>query len=289
MISLEAYSDLLATLHAAPLNGAQWQQFLSQLCAFTESVYGIFTGNDSAMERRILAHSGMPAFAEAHRTYNESFRHRDPFREQFLRAPRIGVIEGDDLCPHDELVETDMYREFLQPLKLHHMTFMVLSMSPRKYELISMWRGEDRPTLEAEAARLLHLLIPHIQTALQVRHTLGAAEARAGTAESLLHQSPTASILLDEHGDIVFMNAAARQMTDKRDGLEIIRERLASTDPAARKHLRGLLLAAAAPDRRGRATPSCWSAAPASGPCMCWSHRSGLRKICARLRACWCW
>ncbi len=245
MISLEAYSDLLSTLHAAPLDGERWQQFLGQLCDFTESVYGIFTGNDSAMDRRLLAHSGMPAFAEAHRTYNQSFRHRDPFREKFLRSPRIGVIEGDDLCPHRELVQTDLYREFLSPLKLHHMTFLVLSMSPRKYELISMWRGEGRPHLEAEAHRLLKLLIPHIQTALEVRHTLGVAEARASSAESLLDRSPTASILLDDEARIVFQNAAARQLTEARDGLQVVGEHIAPTDPAARQRLRGILAAAA--------------------------------------------
>jgi hypothetical protein len=110
MISLRAYSELLATLHAAPLDDEHWQQFLVQICEFTESIYGIFTSNDSTLERRILAHSGMPAFAEAHRTYNRSFRHKDPFRERFLRSPRVGVIEGNELCPHQELVQTDLYR-----------------------------------------------------------------------------------------------------------------------------------------------------------------------------------
>ena len=247
MISLEAYSDLLATLHAAPLDDTHWRQFLCQLCDFTESLYGIFTSNDSSLDRRILAHSGMPAFAEAHRTYNQSFRHRDPFREKFLRSPRVGVIEGDDLCPHRELVQTDLYREFLCPLQLHHMTFMVLSMSPRKYELISMWRGKDRPHLEAEAMRLLKLLLPHIQTALQVRNVLGTAELRAHNAESLLDGSLTASILLDEEGHIVLMNAAAQKLTAERDGLHVHGDQIAPTDTTSRMRFRSLILAAAAP------------------------------------------
>lgn len=250
MISLEAYSDLLATLHAAPLEDEHWQRFLGQLCDFTESLYGIFTSNDSALDRRILAHSGMPAFAEAHRTYNQSFRHRDPFREKFLRSPRVGVIDGDELYPHRELIKTDLYREFLCPLKLHHMTFIVLSMSPRKYELISMWRGEGRPQLEAEALRLLKLLMPHIQTALRVRQVLGAAELRARNAEALLDKTPTASILLDEEGRVVLMNAAAQRVVEERDGLELRNEQLAPMDPACRKRLRSMIVAAASPGGR---------------------------------------
>ncbi len=249
MISLEAYSDLLATLYAAPLDTGHWQHFLGQLCSATESLYGIFTSNDSALERRLLAHSGMPAFAEAHRTYNQSFRHRDPFRERFLRSPRIGVIEGDDLFPHRELVQTDLYREFLRPLDLHHMTFVVLSMSPRKYELISMWRGEGHPHLETETLRLLRLLVPHIQTALQVRHVLGTAELRANNAEALLDRNPTPSILLDEKGSVVGMNAAARTLVDSRDGLQLQGDQLAPTTAAQRTRFRSLITAATAPAR----------------------------------------
>ncbi len=267
MISLEAYSDLLATLHAAPLDDTHWEQFLVQLCAFTESVYGIFTSNDSALARRILAHSGMPAFAEAHRTYNERFRHRDPFREKFLRSPRVGVIEGDDLCPHRELIKTDIYREFLSPLQLHHMTFMVLSMSPRKYELISMWRGKGRPQLESEALRLLKLLLPHIQTALQVRQVLGAAEQRAQNAEALLDQSSTASILLDEEGRIVLMNAAARKLAAERDGVQVHGDQLAPTDTTSRMQFRSTVLSAAAPRQ------------PEPGTALLLDRRSGKRPL----------
>lgn len=246
MISLEAYSDLLGTLHSAPLDDEHWQQFLVQICGYTQSIYGIFTSNDSTLAKRILAHSGMPRFAEAHRTYNQQFRHRDPFRERFLRNTRVGVIEGDDLCPHHELVKTDMYREFLCPLDLHHMTFMVLAMSPRKYELISMWRGKGRPQLDREALQLLQLVMPHIQTALQVRQVLGAAEVRAQNAEALLNASTTAAILLDEHGEIVFLNSAADRLTREADGIRIYNNQISPTDNTSRMALRALILAAAA-------------------------------------------
>lgn len=246
MISLETYSELLATLHSAPLEEDHWRQFLVQLCDFTESLYGIFSSNDSTQAKRILAHSGMPAFAEAHRTYNQSFRHRDPFRQQFLRNPRVGVFEGAELCPYRELVKTEMYREFLNPLKLHHTTYMVLSMSPRKYEFISMWRGPGRPELNQEARYLLKLVMPHIQTALQVRQVLNAAEHRAQDAEALLDLSATAAILLDDDGHIVFMNTAAQRLTLDSDGVRIDGDQLFPTHPASRMEFRSLVLAAAA-------------------------------------------
>ena len=270
MISLQAYSELLATLHAAPLDDEHWQQFLMQICDYTESVYGIFTSNDSTLERRILAHSGMPQFAEAHRTYNQSYRHRDPFRERFLRSPRVGVIEGNELCPHRELVETDLYREFLSPLKLAHSTFMVLSMSPRKYELISMWRGAGRPQLDHDAKELLRLVMPHIQTSLQVRQVLGAAERRAQNAEALLDSSATASILLDEHGYVVFTNKAAQAMLEDADGLRVYADQIAPTDASSRMALRSLILAAAAPNQQDPGGAIALERRSGKRRCRCW-------------------
>lgn len=241
MISLQAYSDLLETLHSAPLDHEHWRRFLAQICDATESVYGIFTSNDSALGSRILAHSGMPSFAEAHRTYNESFRHKDPFRERFLRDPRVGVIEGELLCPHNELVKTDLYREFLSPMHLHHQTFMVLSMAPRKYELISMWRGEGRPQLDHETRELLTMIMPHLQTALQVRRMIGAAEYRARTAETLLDTTPTASILLDNKSRVVYMNKAAQTLTLEGDGLRLQTDRLTPSDASHRTAFQSLV------------------------------------------------
>lgn len=267
MISLQAYSELLELLHSAPLDHEHWQRFLAQICERTDSVYGIFTANDSSMGNRVLAHSGMPQFAEAHRMYNESFRHRDPFRERFLRDPQVGVIEGHELCPHDELVQTDMYREFLSPMELHHMTFMVLSMAPRKYELISMWRGKGRPELEQDKRELLRLVMPHLQTALRVRHLIGAAEYRAKTAEALLDSTPTASVLLDTAGDVIYANSAAREMMDEADGLRLVSGRLAPVNGNQRQAFRSLVIGAAA------------GGADAAGEAIALERRSGKRPL----------
>jgi DNA-binding CsgD family transcriptional regulator len=250
MISIQAYSELLETLHSAPLDHEHWQRFLARICELTGSVYGIFASNDSAMGQRILAHSGMPMFAEAHRTYNESFRHKDPFRERFLQDPRVGVIEGQDLCPHQELVKTDLYREFLRPLELHHMTFMVLSMAPRKYELVSMWRGAGRPELEADEHQLLQMVMPHVQTALRVRQMIGQAEYRAQTAEALLDTSLTASILLDGLARVVYMNKPAQALAEEGDGFRLQGDHVVPTERVRRAAFKALVADAVVVNQR---------------------------------------
>jgi len=126
---------------------------------------------------------------------------------------------------------------------------MVLSMSPRKYEFISMWRGTGRPVLNQEARHLLKLVMPHIQTALQVRQVLNASEHRARNAEALLDVSTTAAILLDDNGHIIFMNNAAQRLALDDDGMRITGDQLFPSDTASRMQFRSLVLAAAAPNQ----------------------------------------
>jgi len=248
MICTKAYSELLSTLYGAPLDEAQWQLFLTRLCESTRSTVAMFLRNDSTLGNRMLASGGMAIPAEANQTYQAAHSYTDPFREAFLRNPRIGVIEGEDLVPHDQWVKSDAYRAVAAPFGIEHMTCMVLSVSTRAHDLISLWRGPERPLLEQEYRELLLMLLPHLQNALKIRKTFHQAERRARNAEAMLDASTTASILLDGAGRILHRNEAAERLVLRSDGLCIRADRLVPTDRAKRAEFSALITACAASD-----------------------------------------
>jgi len=88
---------------------------------------------------------------------------------------------------------------------MEYTTCLVLSVSSRTLEIISLWRGPERVMLEQEHKELLGLLMPHLKNALRIRHALGLSEDRARNAEAMLNASETASILLDGDGRIIHM------------------------------------------------------------------------------------
>jgi DNA-binding CsgD family transcriptional regulator/PAS domain-containing protein len=263
MISTKAYSELLATLYASPLDEAQWQIFLTQLCEITGSRIGFFLRNDSTLGNRTLASGGMPIPTEVDQTYKKSYSYRDPFREALMRNPRIGVIEGEEMVPHHTFIESEIYRDVTSNGQLEYMTCLVLSISTRTQELISLWRGLDRPLLEPEHTELLTMLMPHLQNALKIRRALGLAEDRARNAEAMLDSSETAFILLDGEARIIHMNAAAQQIALASDGLAVSIDRIVPTDDHMRAEFGALITACAAADL---GHPGGALALPRSGP-----------------------
>ena len=248
MISTQAYSDLLATLYSAPLDEPQWQVFLTQLCEVTGSRIGFFLRNDSTLGNRTLASGGMPVPAQVEQSFKAAHTYSDPFRQALLRNPRVGVVEGEEIVPHDEFIETEIYRDLASSSGMEYTTCLVLSVSARTLEIISLWRGPERAVLEEEHKELLLLLMPHLKNALRIRHALGIAENRARNAEAMLDASATASILLDGTGRIIHMNEAAQHIAIASDGFCVRVDRIVPTDPQRRGEFTALVTACTAAD-----------------------------------------
>ena len=212
-LPVKAYSDLLEGLYAATLDEAQWQTFLSDLCEATRSLIAFLVRNDNGMGSRMLASGGSTA-PEGVEDYDDS----NPVREAFMRKPRTGVVEVEDFLPHSQLVASDYY-PLMAASGVSYGTCIVPTLSMRRYELISLWRGSDRPRLEPDLMELLTMLLPHIQNALKIQQALGVFQDRAQTAESMLDASPTASFLLSASGRVLHMNKAAQQLAIDRDRL----------------------------------------------------------------------
>jgi DNA-binding CsgD family transcriptional regulator/PAS domain-containing protein len=248
VISTRLYSELLATLYAAPLDEAQWQVFLTQLCEITGSRIGFFLRNDSTLGNRTLASGGMPVPPQIEQSFKAARSYSDPFRQALLRNPRIGVVEGEEIVPHEEFVETEIYRDLAAAGGMEYTTCLVLTISARTLEIISLWRGPERAMMDHEHKELLTLLMPHLKNALRIRHALGLAENRARNAEAMLDASTTASILLDEAGRIVHMNEAAQAIALASDGFGVRADRIVPTQPSLRAEFNALVTACAASD-----------------------------------------
>jgi DNA-binding CsgD family transcriptional regulator len=126
------------------------------------------------------------------------------------------------------------------------MTCLVLSISPRTHEIVTLWRGPGRLRLEPHHQEFLLLLLPHLQNAVKIRRTLAVAEDRARNAEGLLDASDTVSILLNSHGQILFMNRPAQSLALAGDGFTVQRDRIVLTDRSRRQQFDRLVAQVAA-------------------------------------------
>ncbi len=251
MLTLDAFSELLHVLYSAPLQQQQWQRFLALVSQYTASRSGYFLSADTRSGLAILAEGGQTIGETTISAYNDSYAQRDPFRGSLFRHSRkgspVGVFTDEELLPHEGLLRTDLYRDLLGPANLRHGTFTILALSVRRFDAISVWRTPDEGPMATDCRRLLELLIPHVQTALEVRRVLGATQQRLASAEAMANASSTASFVLNRHGGILHCNAAAESLVRGGDTLTVANGRLAACDRHASIALTKLLLDVATP------------------------------------------
>ncbi|WP_158786246.1 helix-turn-helix transcriptional regulator [Granulicella sp. L46] len=208
-MSLQSFSDLLEVLYSAPLDQEQWQEFLTLLCHHTSSKYGLFFCADTHLGVTVRAMGGSRHDIDFITVYNERYGTSDPFRAPLIRNAKIGVFQGDDILPHEGLLQTDMYRDLAQPVGARYATLVPLTLSVRRLEAISLWRTPEMGPMDEDCNQLLRLLLPHIKKALEIHRELGAIRQRLAGAEAIADASFTATFLVKRSGIVIHRNAAA--------------------------------------------------------------------------------
>lgn len=261
MVPIEAFSELLQVLYSAPLQQEQWQRFLKRVCGYTGSHVGVFISADTHFGLAILAAGGRREDLANVSVYNQQYARSDPFRPAIIRRCRtqnpVGVYAEDELIPSKEFLQTEIYRDLLGPANLRYAAITILACTVRRLDVISLWRTPEEGPITPDSRRLLELLIPHVQTALEIRRVLGVKDQRLASAEAMANASPTATFVLTRLGEIQHWNTAAESMVRGGDGLTLTDGRLTACDAEGHCAMSKLLLDVASP-------PVCRSDAQAS-------------------------
>jgi len=257
MISLEAFSDLLEVLYSAPLQQEQWERFLALVSEHTHSKLGAFLCANNRMGLSVLAQGGSNLLDGVDMlTYRDKFAPSDPFRGPVLQIGEPGVVQCDDPLPNEGLTKTDLYRQILEPYGHRYGTLVVLTVTLRRLEVISIWRSIELGPMDQDSNRLLNLLIPHIQKALEIRQVIGVAQQRLAGAEAMADASATPTFLLTKDGRVLHRNAAAELLLRDSGVLAVRDGALTATEVRSQEPLRRLFHEAAK-----CATPG-WKAEP---------------------------
>ena len=246
MISVESFSELLEVLYSAPLYPQRWERFLDLLCEHTQSRSSFLVCGDSRQSVSVRAQGGAGLPPDAVATYAAEYTGRDPFILPVIRSGLTGVLDPELLLPRAAVEESDFYRHLIAPQGYRYPGAVALTCTIRRFEGISFWRLEEEGYLDPESVRLMKLLFPHIKSALEIRHALGTADARAAGAEAVADASATPAFLLGGGDEIVHANSAARELLREGDGLVVREGILGAAKPAMRKPLRALLQGARA-------------------------------------------
>ncbi|HEY5329979.1 MAG TPA: hypothetical protein VIJ79_08860 [Acidobacteriaceae bacterium] len=221
MISLEQFSELLDVLYSAPLDHNHWHRFLSLLCEHTGSNTGVFLCADSGSGLTLRVTGGAPLDPEIVLRYNEKYSNTDPFRNSLIRKARPGIFHGEDLLPNEALLRTPLYRELVSQLGFRYATVVSVSLSVRSFEAISIWRAPELGQMSEDGIRMLTLLLPHIQKALEISRVLGVAQQRLAQSEIVTDASHTPTFLVTQDGRVIYRNAAADNLLSEGSAISL--------------------------------------------------------------------
>lgn len=134
------------------------------------------------------------------------------------------VALGHELCPRDELLASDWYKEFLSREDLVHLLAgAVIGVNSRFTLPVScaFYRGLHDPEFGEAERRKFTLLLPHLSRSVGVMTRLKGAEFKVAASLAALDRLSAGVLLLDRNGAVTFANRSATIMLDQEKGLRL--------------------------------------------------------------------
>ena len=224
VVTLSEFSKLTTTLFSAALGQTTWNYFLSDLSAQAGDICTHLVGFDleSGVTISPILQGYDPSFIASYENYYGDINSWAPgFSEQ-----EVGVaIDSEVMCPMNRLVKTEFYNDWVLPQEnvMQGGGALLFKNDTRVFALGGNIRLKDTEKLKKNWLRLIELLIPHAQQAVEVNRALaGHRLETAVVANENLREVP-AIVMLSEAGKVVYANSIAHTMLSKGDPISVDR------------------------------------------------------------------
>ena len=167
-------------------------------------------------------------------------------RPELLRAGAITT--GEELVPLSQLKRTAFYQDFARRHDYVGGLTAIISRTGTGGSAINVCRRESHPFSDTDL-KLMRVLLPHLQRAMNVHSRLVEAAVREHTFCETLDQLTTGTVLVGPMSLVIWTNRAARHLIDAHDGLAIDRGLLRAATPTE-SHALHRLVAEASSARR---------------------------------------
>ena len=183
----------------------------------------IFERSSQAI-RRSLFHEMDP---DCVRQYDEYFASICPRREYSLKHPDVQLFA--DYSHIDEgAMERDEFYRYLKDFHLRYYLAAKVADTADSTAYVTFQRTKRQGHVQDPELKKISLLLPHLERAVELNQRLGSIETRLDAFEDVLDRNASGIVLLDDHGNVAFMNAAARDIVGRNDGLSVHRQRLSA-------------------------------------------------------------
>lgn len=235
--------ELIGEIYDAALDLTLWRDVVGKAGRFVGGrAAAIFSKSPIAGTGNVYYDSGIDPYYRD--LYFEKYVKLDPSTTGHYFADIGQPIATADLMPYDEFLETQFYKEWVQPQGLVDFVSAVLDKSASSAALFGVFRSERDGVVDDEARRRMRLIVPHIRRAVLVGRLIDLKSAEAATFADTLDGLSAGICLFDASGRIVHANAACHLILAAGDPFSVTGGRLVARDAGVDQTLQTLFAAA---------------------------------------------
>src|SRR5262249_34325097 len=149
----------------------------------------------------------------------------NPWREHGRRRYVPGqVIVCEELYPQRLLMQTEFYNDYLLPIGFAYSAAAVVARDTNSATTVTVLRPDGKGALGEAETKIAEALVPHLMRSNEIRKKLAVLE----TGKTVLDDAPFAVLFLNDLGKCIYANAAAEEILQKNDGLQLRAGKLVS-------------------------------------------------------------
>jgi DNA-binding CsgD family transcriptional regulator/PAS domain-containing protein len=154
--------------------------------------------------------------------YAQRFAENNPW---FQNPDQLGVpgtvARGDELFTAERIVDSQFYREWLEPQRLQHSLVAVLDRDDDSIELLVVARTQQNPPFGEGEAALLRLLCPTLVQSVRAGRWFSQAQELHRATCDALNALPIGVVIIGPEGKIEAANALARDILDSGEMISV--------------------------------------------------------------------
>lgn len=247
------YDRLIGLIYQGPLETRPWESFLPHIREIMNAqVVSLVLRPPAAGDRGVILNCRRTERERDDEAVNSSLA--DPndweaitYREQFfaldpfINLPPGKVVTQRELVPDDELLASEYYLNYLEPIGIFHILGFDAVEPDGLVARLRFSRRREEPPFDAGHKSLCERLLPHLQRAIQIHARLNRMESERALYAGAVDQLAVATVILDEQERVLSCNSVAQAMLDEKDGLLVCEQVLQADHRKVNEQLKQLV------------------------------------------------
>jgi hypothetical protein len=215
----EVILDAVRKLYEVVLEPDGWKKALPTVVAAVGGDGMILLGQDLRTERvELTASSGFSAEVVAAKATACEAAMMAPW----LNALRFSIaLQSSAVVADRDFVRSEFYNERIRATGTFYAALAAPRYTPHHCGFTAICRVLGSDDFDVESIRTLQVLVPHLVTALRVRHHIRRLDQRVRDAYAMLDRLDIGIVLTDAAARPQFVNARAKAIADEADGVHL--------------------------------------------------------------------